>query len=133
MCTILFVFFFKQKTAYEMRISDWSSDVCSSDLLRISPGIEAPCAPLRSSAARELPAHHHRCGDKAAPRSKPLPLSQVLRCGRRGRPTRRQGRLRPPQQKSKAAPERAYVPTPSTHSPAPCPPARPGLQRRGKS
>src|SRR3546814_8698141 len=27
------LFFFKQKTAYEMRISDWSSDVCSSDLL----------------------------------------------------------------------------------------------------
>src|SRR3546814_2371766 len=29
---LFFVFFFKQKTAYEMRISDWSSDVCSSDL-----------------------------------------------------------------------------------------------------
>src|SRR3546814_16062899 len=29
-----FFFFFKQKTAYEMRISDWSSDVCSSDLLK---------------------------------------------------------------------------------------------------
>src|SRR3546814_17775277 len=29
----VFVFFFKQKTAYEMRISDWSSDVCSSDLV----------------------------------------------------------------------------------------------------
>src|SRR3546814_7758428 len=29
---IFFFFFFKQKTAYEMRISDWSSDVCSSDL-----------------------------------------------------------------------------------------------------
>src|SRR3546814_9419729 len=28
-------FFFKQKTAYEMRISDWSSDVCSSDLRRV--------------------------------------------------------------------------------------------------
>src|SRR3546814_2750399 len=28
----IFVFFFKQKTAYELRISDWSSDVCSSDL-----------------------------------------------------------------------------------------------------
>src|SRR3546814_5754197 len=28
-------FFFKQKTAYEMRISDWSSDVCSSDLTRV--------------------------------------------------------------------------------------------------
>src|SRR3546814_6703570 len=34
MCVIVcsVVFFFKQKTAYEMRISDWSSDVCSSDL-----------------------------------------------------------------------------------------------------
>src|SRR3546814_10886758 len=32
MCCFVF-FFFKQKTAYEMRISDWSSDVCSSDLL----------------------------------------------------------------------------------------------------
>src|SRR3546814_5758888 len=32
MCFCYF-FFFKQKTAYEMRISDWSSDVCSSDLL----------------------------------------------------------------------------------------------------
>src|SRR3546814_2293072 len=31
MCVMCF-FFFKQKTAYEMRISDWSSDVCSSDL-----------------------------------------------------------------------------------------------------
>src|SRR3546814_8959275 len=30
----VFVFFFKQKTAYELRISDWSSDVCSSDLRR---------------------------------------------------------------------------------------------------
>src|SRR3546814_6816162 len=30
---VCFFFFFKQKTAYEMRISDWSSDVCSSDLL----------------------------------------------------------------------------------------------------
>src|SRR3546814_5454540 len=30
------LFFFKQKTAYEMRISDWSSDVCSSDLVSVS-------------------------------------------------------------------------------------------------
>src|SRR3546814_18313869 len=30
----MIIFFFKQKTAYEMRISDWSSDVCSSDLPR---------------------------------------------------------------------------------------------------
>src|SRR3546814_1088075 len=35
MCCVFVVlfFFFKQKTAYEMRISDWSSDVCSSDLM----------------------------------------------------------------------------------------------------
>src|SRR3546814_12808974 len=33
MCVV--VFFFKQKTAYERRISDWSSDVCSSDLCRL--------------------------------------------------------------------------------------------------
>src|SRR3546814_1993130 len=33
MCSMFFFFFFKQKTAYEMRISDWSSDVCSSDLV----------------------------------------------------------------------------------------------------
>src|SRR3546814_15388298 len=33
---LLIFFFFKQKTAYEMRISDWSSDVCSSDLIALS-------------------------------------------------------------------------------------------------
>src|SRR3546814_9550177 len=38
---LLLFFFFKQKTAYEMRISDWSSDVCSSDLrgLRLGLGV----------------------------------------------------------------------------------------------
>src|SRR3546814_7284052 len=37
-------FFFKQKTAYEMRISDWSSDVCSSDLEhpRLAPRVGEP-------------------------------------------------------------------------------------------
>src|SRR3546814_7617599 len=34
LCCYVF-FFFKQKTAYEMRISDWSSDVCSSDLMTL--------------------------------------------------------------------------------------------------
>src|SRR3546814_13778482 len=38
MCDVVYLFFcFKQKTAYEMRISDWSSDVCSSDLLHGTP------------------------------------------------------------------------------------------------
>src|SRR3546814_9669301 len=48
-------FFFKQKTAYEVRISDWSSDVCSSDLLAVQTFI-APwdAAVLREAFAREL-------------------------------------------------------------------------------
>src|SRR3546814_5514999 len=40
--------FFKQKTAYEMRISDWSSDVCSSDLVRLY----TYCGELRLVASR---------------------------------------------------------------------------------
>src|SRR3546814_1999998 len=39
---VLPFFFFKQKTAYEMRISDWSSDVCSSDLPPSEPPSAAP-------------------------------------------------------------------------------------------
>src|SRR3546814_21127466 len=41
------MFFFKQKTAYEMRISDWSSDVCSSDLLLDEAGY------IRAAAAQD--------------------------------------------------------------------------------
>src|SRR3546814_1049414 len=37
----MLVFLFKQKTAYEMRISDWSSDVCSSDLIRFKMRLAA--------------------------------------------------------------------------------------------
>src|SRR3546814_11124229 len=37
---VVLFFFFKQKTAYEMRISDWSSDVCSSDLGRVARQVE---------------------------------------------------------------------------------------------
>src|SRR3546814_7946424 len=36
MFVCVFVFFLKQKTAYELRISDWSSDVCSSDLIALA-------------------------------------------------------------------------------------------------
>src|SRR3546814_14447396 len=45
MCNILLLFiffFFKQKTAYEMRISDWSSDVCSSDLSSMRTANSSP-------------------------------------------------------------------------------------------
>src|SRR3546814_3604519 len=44
---LLFFFFFKQKTAYEVRISDWSSDVCSSDL-GSSPTLSAAISAMRS-------------------------------------------------------------------------------------
>src|SRR3546814_4346094 len=47
MCICCF-FFFKQKTAYEMRISDWSSDVCSSDLIALL--LSAIAIDLRSTA-----------------------------------------------------------------------------------
>src|SRR3546814_15952252 len=49
---VLWFFFFKQKTAYELRISDWSSDVCSSDLegtlklLRLYDGQAVLCYPI---------------------------------------------------------------------------------------
>src|SRR3546814_1067105 len=42
MLLMFFIFFFKQKTAYEMRISDWSSDVCSSDLGQQSRYVSMP-------------------------------------------------------------------------------------------
>src|SRR3546814_5822868 len=45
MVCVSFFFFFKQKTAYELRISDWSSDVCSSDLQDEQPA--RPVAPQR--------------------------------------------------------------------------------------
>src|SRR3546814_3154526 len=38
-CNMYCFFFFKQKTAYEMRISDWSSDVCSSDLYQTTQAV----------------------------------------------------------------------------------------------
>src|SRR3546814_802294 len=46
-----FFFFFKQKTAYEMRISDWSSDVCSSDLLQTDALTAAGCYKIWTDVA----------------------------------------------------------------------------------
>src|SRR3546814_20841867 len=54
----MFVFFFKQKTAYELRISDWSSDVCSSDLAVDLPFREGK--PSRSRPPGSLVASVHR-------------------------------------------------------------------------
>src|SRR3546814_8127604 len=79
---VLFVnrgmFFFKQKTAYELRISDWSSDVCSSDLKALGK------VPTPSNRPRKEPQQrrrHHRVAQKladshiqhAGPERKPQP------------------------------------------------------------
>src|SRR3546814_8465292 len=59
----LFFFFFKQKTAYEMRISDWSSDVCSSDLhVKPAEGLDRHCD--RRLRGRRI-CHVERQGDHA--------------------------------------------------------------------
>src|SRR3546814_5532012 len=56
-----FVFFcFKQKTAYEMRISDWSSDVCSSDLAKVASGIAGQRKELFAQARQG--GEHQRIG-----------------------------------------------------------------------
>src|SRR3546814_2033133 len=59
-----FFFFFKQKTAYEMRISDWSSDVCSSDLLikarraEMNANREMAVAHLKKKGIKVIPGSH---------------------------------------------------------------------------
>src|SRR3546814_13567160 len=45
-------FFFKQKTAYEVRISDWSSDVCSADLARATSSAMSCCSRAAEMLAR---------------------------------------------------------------------------------
>src|SRR3546814_8988978 len=64
-------FFFKQKTAYEMRISDWSSDVCSSDLQIRSPIHVAP--PARHAHLPSSAVSHRK-----TKRRKNLPLPRGL-------------------------------------------------------
>src|SRR3546814_8031725 len=72
-CTVVF-FFFKQKTAYEMRISDWSSDVCSSDLVDFSipAALDANLAAARAArtpiviGTTGLGDAHHALIDEAA-------------------------------------------------------------------
>src|SRR3546814_1743519 len=71
LCHVFIVFFFNQKTAYDMRISDWSSDVCSSDLppsaslLRFArrPVFSAAAAkgkPQQAQQKEHQRGHHHR-------------------------------------------------------------------------
>src|SRR3546814_4435405 len=70
-CHFFVIFFFKQKTAYELRISDWSSDVCSSDLTDIDdPIARLRCDKLQQVASPPFLAGHERdCGVIAVERT----------------------------------------------------------------
>src|SRR3546814_11084158 len=71
----MFFFFFKQKTAYEMRISDWSSDVCSSDLIAASM-LLPPC--FRTSAPASTASG---CGATIMPRAiSPRSIVWIANC-----------------------------------------------------
>src|SRR3546814_10115809 len=83
-------FFFKQKTAYEVRISDWSSDVCSSDLRK-------PRAPGRV----QPPKPRHRRAD--SPRSAGSPRRRGPASRRRGGRGSAAGRRAPPAPRRSAA------------------------------
>src|SRR3546814_10685931 len=56
------LFFFKQKTAYEMRISDWSSDVCSSDLPTMTGCLMKPRTNMPHGPKKRLSFARIRCG-----------------------------------------------------------------------
>src|SRR3546814_8669669 len=64
---ILF-FFFKQKTAYEMRISDWSSDVCSSDLPTLGDLLRLSAAEMSNRFGAYGATIHRRVRGEAAER-----------------------------------------------------------------
>src|SRR3546814_6156488 len=104
-------FFFKQKTAYEMRISDWSSDVCSSDLGGEAHSIGVTLGSSSIEAIGDLPDVEAAMGSPSMTRPRPVwprrPL-EVTRLtaavgaagggsGRRGHSVRRQNQLAPPE------------------------------------
>src|SRR3546814_15497146 len=89
------ILFFKQKTAYEMRISDWSSDVCSSDLAVRAELVEAPsfCGATRKNGPSTSSGRTDE-GELSFVSRVPDPLAadrrRDLRAGRDGRLHRRQ-------------------------------------------
>src|SRR3546814_7787621 len=80
LCCCVGFFFFKQKTAYEMRISDWSSDVCSSDLavitLAFADGVD-PLAARQGIAERLTTVSSVLPAGVAAPQMSPLTSSTM--------------------------------------------------------
>src|SRR3546814_13040601 len=72
MCwVVLFLFFFKRKTAYEMRMSGWSSDVCASDLADTPPVLVYDTGANRWARLQAWP---QSCAEGCAATSKPLYL-----------------------------------------------------------
>src|SRR3546814_18941147 len=79
-------FFFKQKTAYEMRISDWSSDVCSSDLLQPRFDHQVDMAAGEQSVIITVAAEDHalvRCLRRERHEMLTVMIGKILRAGRR--------------------------------------------------
>src|SRR3546814_16175479 len=126
---VCFFFFFKQKTAYEMRISDWSSDVCSSDLRGGRVRHHRVVLGERGGDPRLAPARRTCRHARARSRALVWPFRDPggegrarLRLGRRRRPSRRLMLFLPPRSPSwpvAAAPAR--TPVPGTPPPAPRP------------
>src|SRR3546814_19500260 len=128
-----FFFFFKQKTAYEMRISDWSSDVCSSDLtiglhLATRNAVEIPMevakhrnghipamrvpSNTRIAFTGSVPHEHRLQGQRAV-------AGTAARTGRT-RPARRAGRPRPTRYSAQPRhPTSRGTPPPAAHPPPP--------------
>src|SRR3546814_16302304 len=87
MCYVFF--FFKQKTAYEMRISDWSSDVCSSDeQLRRRAG-------RRQRQTGRMAATRAGCGHLADAQARRTPMKVVILAGAYATRTAGESRFRP--------------------------------------
>src|SRR3546814_14032952 len=141
-CGLFILFFFcKQKTAYEMRISDWSSDVCSSDLRDpggggqppvLSAGVPSASAdrrttPSRTSTATALrdcprhgpPTHRPSLNSKVAPCTAQTSNPSFVRRNSPGAQSRRRPACGPVLRLARPAPPSRC---PRTNSPAPSPP-----------
>src|SRR3546814_8190436 len=75
-------FFFKQKTAYEMRISDWSSDVCSSDLCGATTASDRPQPAAIANFARNFISGLHHEQRHSLPPGDTLPSYSQTAIGR---------------------------------------------------
>src|SRR3546814_7260122 len=78
-----FFFFFKQKTAYEMRISDWSSDVCSSDLKDDEQGRGQQHEAIflvPDQRVEQQVDHRHPCKDRITLRAQPGEQQKRYQC-----------------------------------------------------